>query len=142
MRSERFEALAAELAAEQPELAKWIDAVRGPTESLRDRTAAAVEAFVARARELGAAQLTDVRVSAVEPDLKHVDCLQFSVERGRHVLLCVAIANSEGGKVRLVGPFRRGKVEGPCSDHSLSGAELDGALETRLLDLLREASAA
>jgi hypothetical protein len=66
--------------------------------------------------------------------------VQFSVERGRTLLLCVAIANAQGGKVRLVGPFKRGKVEGPCGDFPLRGAEVEQGLEQRMLDLLRQAS--
>ncbi|MCE2390121.1 MAG: hypothetical protein J4G09_01400 [Proteobacteria bacterium] len=139
---ERFEALAEELARRQAQLPERLSAAREAAEALRQRAAAAVAAFVTRARALGAEHLGDVVVSEVEPDEKHVDCLQFSVERGRHVLLCVAIAGESGGKIRLVGPFRRGKTEGPCADQPLRGPEVEAALDQGLLDLLRGASEA
>ncbi len=44
------------------------------------------------------------------------------------------------GEVTLVGPFRRGKPEKPCSDYPLRGAELGRALEDLLLRLIRAAS--
>jgi hypothetical protein len=136
----KFEALAEDLARQQGDLPRWLASTRAAAEALRAQAQACIEAFRARARALGAAQLGSVEVSRVGPDEKHVDCLQFSVERGRNVLLCVAIASPEGGKVRLVGPFKRGKPEGPCGDFPLSGPEVESGLEQRMLDLLRQAS--
>ena len=140
MDARRFEALAEDLARQHGALPRWLPGIREAAEALRGQAQACVEAFARRARTLGAEHLASVVVSPVSPDEKHVDCLQFSVERGRHVLLCIAIANAEGGKMRLVGPFKRGKAEGPCGDHPLRGAELEQGLEQRLLDLLRQAS--
>jgi hypothetical protein len=136
----KFESLAEDLARQQGELPRWLQAARAGAEELRRQAQQCVDAFVRRANALGAAQLGSVSVSAVVPDEKHVDCVQFSVERGRSALLCVAIANAEGGKVRLVGPFKRGRAEGPCGDYPLQGPEVEAGLEERLLDLLRQAS--
>ncbi len=138
----KFEALAQDLARLQSDLPGQLADVRAAAEELRKRAHECVEAFCRRARELGAHQLEHVEVSTVGPDDKHVDCVQFSVARGRTALLCVAIADGVGGKVRLVGPFRQGKVEGPCGDYPLSGAEVEAGLEQRMLDLLRAASSA
>jgi hypothetical protein len=140
MDTAKFEALAEDLARQHGDLARWLANARAAAEELRGQAQACIEAFVARATALGAEQLGSVSVSGVVPDQKHVDCLQFSVERGRNVLLCVAIATPEGGKVRLVGPFKRGKAEGPCGDFPLRGPELEHGLEQRMLDLLRQAS--
>jgi hypothetical protein len=62
----------------------------------------------------------------------------FRVSRGRTELLCVAIAKGPG-KVRLVGPFQRGKQEGPCAEAPLRGPEVEKALEDRIEALVREA---
>jgi hypothetical protein len=140
MDSGKFEALAEDLARQQGDLARWLAGARSAAEELRGQAAACIQAFVTRARRLGAEQLGSVSVSPVEPDEKHVDCVQFSVERGRNVVLCVAIGTPDGGKMRLVGPFKRGKPEGPCGDFPLRGPELERGLEQRLLDLLRQAS--
>jgi hypothetical protein len=142
MDSGRFASLAEDLARVQGGLSGRLGEVRAAAEALRGQAFECVEAFCRRARELGAHQLEHVVVSDVGPDEKHVDCVQFSVSRGRAMLLCVAIAGeTEGaGKVRLVGPFKRGKIEGPCGDFPLRGPEVEAGLEQRMIDLLRTAS--
>jgi hypothetical protein len=140
MDAAKFEALAEDLARQHGDLPRWLASARAGAEALRGQADACVEAFRRRAAALGAEQLGSVSVSRVQADEKHVDCVQFSVERGRSRLLCVAIAQAQGGKVRLVGPFKQGKVEGPCGDYPLRGPEVEQALEQRMLDLLRQAS--
>jgi hypothetical protein len=141
MDAPRFRKLAEELAARDPGLAARLRDVREAARELRDVAYQAVESFRERAAELGAPYLGNVEVSAVEPDQKHIDCVQFSVARGRTELLCIAIAAAPG-KVRLVGPFQRGKTEGPCADAPLRGAEVENALQDRIERLLREAAGA
>lgn len=141
MDPERFEKLAAELAAEQRELPASLASLRENAEALRRVADAAVHAFVHRAAELGAEQLLDLEVSQVGPDEKHVDCLQFELRRGRWRLVCVLVA-AGAGKLRLVGPFPRGKSEGPCSDYTTSGAEVESALQDRIESLIRKACSA
>jgi hypothetical protein len=141
MDTARFRKLAEELAARDPGLTARLRDVREAARDLRDQSFQAVEAFRERAAELGAPYLGHVEVSAVEPDEKHVDCVQFRVSRGRTELLLIAIAEG-AGKVRLVGPFRRGKSEGPCADAPLRGPEVERALEERIERLLREAAGA
>jgi len=135
----RFRKLAEDLASRDPGLAERIGVVDDAARLLRDQAFHAVEAFRERARELGAPYLGNLEVSAVEPDEKHVDSVQFRVSRGRFELLCIAIAQ-DSGKVRLVGPFKRGKQEGPCHEAPLRGDVVEKALEDRIEQLLREAS--
>lgn len=137
----RFEKLADELASLDPELPARLSAARDGAERLRAATAQAVESFARRARSLGAEQLAELCVTPVGLDEKHTDCLQFSIERGRWVLVCVAIAEAPP-RARLVGPFKRGGVEGPCADFPLDGPEAEAALEERALALIRSASGA
>jgi len=141
MDSLRFRRLAEELAGKDPELSSRLQAVRAAAESLRSGAAQAVEVFRRRALELGAPQLADVAVTPVEPDEKHLDALQFKIARGRLELLCIAIARGEG-KVRVVGPFKRGQKEGPCAEAPLAGPEVESLLGERIEALVREAAGA
>ena len=139
MDRERFRKLAEDLAQRDSGLAERIRAVQDAARLLRDQAFQVVEAFRERARELGAPYLGNLEVSAVEPDEKHVDGVQCRVSRGPFELLCIAIAQ-DAGKVRLVGPFKRGKQEGPCHEAPLRGDVVEKALEDRIEQLLREAS--
>ncbi len=141
MSSERFEQLAVELAGNQPDLSKRLSELREGAETLRELAHASVQAFKRRACELGAEPLARLDVSPVSPDEKHVDCLQFKLVRGRWELACVIMAK-EKGRVRLVGPFKRGQSENPCSDHGLQGPEVEAALQDRIESLIREACSA
>jgi len=137
----RFRNLADELAERDPGLSARLREVRDAARDLREHAFEAVEAFRERAAEIGAPYLGNLEVSAVEPDEKHIDCVRFRVARGRLELLCIAIAEGPG-KVRLVGPFKRGKEEGPCSDAPLRGPAVLTALEDRIERLVREAAGA
>jgi hypothetical protein len=139
MDSLRFRKLADELASRDPGLTVRLRDVRDAARELRELAFEAIEAFRERAAEIGAPYLGNLEVSAVEPDEKHVDCVQFRVARGRIELLCIAIAEGPG-KVRLVGPFKRGKEEGPCADAPLRGPDVVKALEDRIEQLVREAA--
>ncbi|HTO53972.1 MAG TPA: hypothetical protein VMR50_11345 [Myxococcota bacterium] len=141
MNPQRFRELAEELAAGDPELCQRLRRAEAAALALRDRVSEAVETFRKRAAELGASQLCDVAVTPVELDEKHVDAMSFRVTRGRWQLLCVAVASGPG-KFRVVGPFQRGKTEGPCGNAGLAGPELESLVEERLAALLREAAGA
>ncbi len=134
----RFRKLADELASRDPGLTVRLRDVRDAARDLREQAFEAIEAFRERAAEIGAPYLGNLEVSSVEPDEKHVDCVQFRIARGRIELLCIAIAEG-AGKVRLVGPFKRGKQEGPCADLPLRGPEVVKALEDCIEQLVREA---
>ena len=51
----------------------------------------------------------------------------------------MALARAEA-KLRVVGPFKRGKEEGPCAEAGLSGREAEALLEERIAELVREAT--
>lgn len=138
MTDERFSELADELAARDPDAPARLEAARAPIERLRERADRAVQAFVARAEQLGASHLTHVEVSEVLPDEKYVDCWSYRIRRGRHELLCIAVAGASP-KIRIVGPFRRGKTEGPCADHEIGAPQTEADLLDRIEELLREA---
>jgi hypothetical protein len=140
MDNQRFRKLADELAERDPALGMRLRDARSAASELRDSAFGAVEAFRQRASENGAPYLGNIEVSRVEPDEKHIDAVQFRIARGRFELLCIAIARGEG-KVRVVGPFKRGKEEGPCAEAPLRGAEVENLLEERLAALVREATA-
>ncbi|MFI5316148.1 MAG: hypothetical protein ACHQ6T_10625 [Myxococcota bacterium] len=141
MDPQRFRKLAEELAERDPGLSLRLRDARDAARSLRAAAFDAVEAFRQRAAEIGAGYLGNIEVSTVEPDDKHLDAVQFRVSRGRLELLCVAIARGEG-KLRLVGPFKRGKDEGPCAEAGLRGPDVETLLEERIAALLREAAGA
>ena len=137
MAQDRFEALAHELAERDRELPAQLAAAAPHAERLHLHALTCVETFRRAARERGADHLVEIRIGPVEPDDKHVDCLQFRIERGRWVAVCVAKAN---GTVTLVGPFKQGKPEEPCRDHALASEAAREGLEDLLLALLRSAS--
>jgi hypothetical protein len=139
MDAQRFRKLAEELAQRDPGLAARLERAREAARALRDSACEAIEAFRKRASELGAPHLGNVEVSVVEPDEKHLDAVQFKVTRGRLEVICVAIARGDG-KLRVVGPFKRGKDEGPCAEAPLVGLEAERLLEARIEALVREAA--
>jgi len=141
MDAQRFRKLAEELAVLDPDLAKRLRRAREAASALRESAAEALAEFRSRAAEVGAPYLANIEVSPVEPDEKHVDAVQFKITRGRLELLCVAIARGEG-KMRVVGPFKRGKDEGPCAEAALAGPEIESLLEERIEALVREAAGA
>jgi hypothetical protein len=96
-----------------------------------------VQAFHAGAAAAGAEQL---RVELSEPrvDDKHLRSVQFDLRRGRHAAI---VTVKSRGDVTLVGPFRAGKVEGPCKSFPFAAeAELEAALGDFLARFLEEAA--
>jgi hypothetical protein len=138
MADRRFEELAAELCARDRDLAVALRHAREHLGALREQARTQVAAFVAAVHREGSHHLADLAVGPLEPDEKHVDCLQFKVRRGRWEIVAVA---KPKGTVTLVGPYRLGKPERPCRDHTLPSEEAQGGLAELLLALIREASA-
>ncbi len=134
---ERFEELARQLSTRDRELSGDLARARTAAETLRAHAQACVEVFQATVCKEGADHLGHIEVGPVEPDAKHVDCLQFIVARGRFEAACVAKAR---GLITLVGPYKRGKTEKPCVDQPLSGPEVEAGVEQLLLELIRQAS--
>ena len=93
-------------AAHQPALTE----ARRRCEALRARVAEAIDRFHASATAAGAPHVR-IDVGPVRLDEKHVRAIEFEVRRGRHAGV---VTVKSRGDVTLVGPFRVGKVEGPC----------------------------
>jgi hypothetical protein len=105
--------------------------------TLRALVAGAIESFHAAASGAGAPHLR-VDVGPVRLDEKHVRAMEFDVRRGRHVGLVIVKSK---GEVTLVGPFRTGKVEGPCRSFPWDAdAEIRKALGDFLEQFLAEAA--
>ena len=135
---EQFRKLARELAERDREIPAGLETALLIAQEVRARALAAVEAFSREALAGGVPHLANIEVGAVEPDEKHVDALQVMIRRGRWEVVCVAKSR---GVVTLVGPYQRGKNEGPCETLAGRGDALDRALDERLLALLQEATA-
>ncbi len=69
------------------------------------------EALSAYHLEIAAAPQLSVQIGPVKHDDKHLHAFEFDVHRGRHRAIVVVKSR---GEVTLVGPFHRGKDEGPC----------------------------
>ena len=89
------------------------------------------------AAQAGAPQLR-VALGEVQLDDKHARAVQFDLALGR----CAGIVTVKSrGEVTLVGPFQRGKVEGPCLSFPFEAeAELHKALGDFLERFLTEAA--
>ena len=133
----RFSALAHELATRDRDLGPGLEDARQGARRLRAHAAGCIAEFAAAATSCWAPHLAEIEVGSVEPDEKHVDCIQFKVRRGRFEIVCVAKAK---GKVTLVGPYKRGKSEKPCRDFALEGEAVLGTLEDLLVELITAAS--
>ena len=112
------------------------EAARVPAVDLHARVASALEAFHEAAR--GGAPQLGVELSEPRPDEKHLRSVQFDLRRGR----CRAIVTLKSrGEVTLVGPFRDGKVEGPCKSFPFDAEdEIGKALGDFLESFLDEAA--
>ena len=94
--------------------------------------------FVAAADAAGAPHLAIIAITAVEPDDKSIRAFQFKIRRGRYEAVVVS---KDRGEVMMVGPYKRGRDEGPCNPIHHEGGEPDRErlaeqLETLLFDLI------
>jgi hypothetical protein len=114
-----------------------LDAARRRAEALHALVSRGIEAFHAAVDAAGAPQLR-VELSAPRPDDKHARAVQFALQRGRHTAV---ITVKSRGEVTLVGPFKTGKVEGPCLSFPLDAEDdLHRALADFLSRFLEEAA--
>ena len=77
-----------------------------------------------------------VEVSEPRTDAKHLRAVELDLARGRHRAI---ITVKSRGEVTLVGPFRKGKDEGPCRRIPFADADLEApgdALAAGLGELL------
>jgi hypothetical protein len=125
------------LGEREAEHSRALGSARSRAEALHAEVARALAAFHASAAGAGAPQLR-VALGDVRLDDKHTRALQFDLARGR----CAGIVTVKSrGEVTLVGPFHRGKAEGPCLSFPFEAeAELRKALGDFLERFLEEAA--
>ncbi len=87
-----------------------MDAVQARVGALREEVARGIDAFNAAVTAEGSPHLA-IEVSAVRLDDKRIRAFEFEIQRGRYRGVVVGKAR---GEFTLVGPFRKGKSEGPC----------------------------
>ncbi len=134
---ERLAALGSALGQREAAHVDDLSRARACAERLRGEVAAALDAFHRAAAEAGSPHLR-IDLSPVRPDDKHLRSVEFELSRGRH--RAVVVAKSRGD-LTLVGPFRVGKVEGPCKSFPIDAAdEIQGALAGFLESFLEEAA--
>jgi hypothetical protein len=134
----RLEALGRSLGEREAPHRQGLEQARACAERLRSCTAAALERFHAAAEEAGIPQLR-IELSEIRLDDKHLRAVEFDLTRGRYKAIVTAKAR---GDVTLVGPFHRGKAEGPCRSFPIGAeAELRDALGAFLERFVEEAAA-
>ena len=117
--------------------AEGLERARACAESLHEQVAAALAAFHGAAANAGAPHL-QIELSPVRIDAKHLRSVEFELARGRHRAIVTAKSR---GDVTLVGPFRSGKIEGPCKSFPIDAVdEVQGALAGFLESFLEEAA--
>ena len=134
----RLSALGAELGARESGDRESLERARQTADELHQVVVRALEAFHQSAAAAGSPHL---RIETTEPalDQKHVRAMEFEVRRGRTVGI---VTVKSRGDVTLVGPFRRGKNEGPCRSIAAEDQdELRQALSEFLGQVVEEASA-
>ena len=133
----RLAALGRSLGEREADHRGELDAARSCAESLHADIALALSRFHAAAAEAGAPHL-QVELSDVRVDDKHLRALEFNLVRGCHKAVIVAKSR---GELTHVGPFRKGKAEGPChSFPSDARLEIEQALASFLERFLEEAA--
>jgi hypothetical protein len=99
--------------------------------------ARALERFHTSVAEAGAPHLS-VELGDVHLDDKHLRAVEFDLTRGRYKAIIVAKAQ---GELTLVGPFKVGKVEGPCLSFPFAAEdEIRAALVSFLERFVEEAA--
>jgi len=122
---DRFERIGRSLGERENVHAADIARARSHIEGLRRAVASALDDFSGAARAAGAPHL-EVELSEIRTDDKHLRALEFELVRGRH---CAIVTAKSRGEVTLVGPFQRGKTEGPCRSFPFdAGPELRDAI--------------
>lgn len=133
----RLAALGRSLGEREADHRGELDAARSCAESLRADIALALSKFHAAAAEAGAPHL-QVELSDVRLDDKHLRAVEFDLVRGCHKAVIVAKCR---GELTLVGPFRKGKAEGPCHSFPIDARqEIQHALASFLERFLEEAA--
>ncbi len=133
----RLGPLGRDLGGREAEHAASLEQATRCAEHLHARVGAGLDAFHAAATEAGAAHLK-VLLSGPRLDDKHLRSVQFDLTRGRHRAI---VTVKSRGEVTLVGPFKRGKNEGPCKTFAIEDeASIESALGDFLVALIEEAA--
>jgi hypothetical protein len=133
---ERMAAAGRTIGARESRQRAALDAAQRRCRALHEQVGDALDAFHMAAVAAGAPHL-EIVVGMPRLDDKHVRAAQFELRRGRHVGIVVVKTK---GTVTLVGPFRRGKPEGPCRSFPADAqAELEAALGEFLERFVEEA---
>jgi hypothetical protein len=133
----RLSALGRALGEREATHVAGLERARACVESLRQDVAAALEGFHRAAAQAGSPHLR-VELSPVRVDDKHLRSVEFELCRGRYRAIVTAKSR---GDVTLVGPFRDGKVEGPCKSFPIDARdEVQSALASFLESFLEEAA--
>jgi hypothetical protein len=135
--SSRLRTLGREIGEREAEHGAGLARARKCVEALRGEVAAALDDFHREAAAAGAPHL-HVELSPVRIDDKHLRSVEFELWRGRYRAIVTAKSR---GDVTFVGPFRSGKVEGPCKSFPIDARdEVSGALVSFLESFLEEAA--
>jgi hypothetical protein len=134
--SARLSSLGRELGEREASHREGLARARACVEALREDVAKALEEFH-RAAAAGAPHLR-IELSPVRVDDKHLRSTEFELVRGRYRAIVTAKSR---GDITLVGPFRSGKVEGPCKSFPIDAREeVQEALGSFLEAFLEEAA--
>jgi hypothetical protein len=134
---DRLEGLGRSLGEREAGHRAGLERARAEAEKLHALVDEALGRFHAAAAAAGAPHL-HIEVGPVRLDDKHLRSVEFELQRGRHKAIVTAKSR---GEVTLVGPFRTGKVEGPCLSFPFEARdELLGALATFLERFAEEAA--
>ena len=129
--ADQLEEIGRRLGTRESAQAKELERIKRRAQELHARVQAGLEGFRRGTLEAGAAHLA-VTLSDPRIDDKHFHSVQFDLTRGRHR---VVITTKSKGEVTLVGPFKAGKQEGPCTSISLDD---DDAIDAALVEVLSE----
>jgi hypothetical protein len=135
--SARLASLGRELGEREAGFGDGLDRARVAIEALREDVAKALEDFHRAAAAAGAPHLR-IEVSPARIDDKHLRAIEFELFRGRYRAIVTAKSR---GDITFVGPFRSGKVEGPCKSFPIDAhEEIQEALVSFLETFLAEAA--
>lgn len=133
----RLEALGREVGAREAPHADDLERARAVAESLHRLVSGAVGRFNQAVKDSGAAHV-ELAVGTVHTDDKHLRAVEFDLSRGRHRAI---VTVKSRGDVTLVGPFHRGKTEGPCRTFPMDAREeIEAALAGFLARFVEEAT--
>jgi hypothetical protein len=135
--AERLEGLGREIGEREAAHAADLDRAREVAGSLHGLVSTAVTRFNRAAEAAGAPHIA-VEIGSVQVDDKHLRAVEFDLQRGRHRAI---VTVKSRGDVTLVGPFHRGKTEGPCRTFPMDArSEIETALGDFLAKFVEEAT--